>query len=244
MNSTAAHLLVRFRGEQSDTIIQIFISALDRHGDFDWCLASKAAASDLRTRILRSDNEFSVFLPEAMNRTLHDYDPAFGIWKEGDFYPSVVRDYRFSEQQAPSAVIGDFNADGILDIVLDGHNKNSDLRICILSNGKSFGVVEISRSSLTDPKKEIIRGPFSGDVLGSSLSYYLEFEPWGGKNTRGKDRFQVDEKGVLKPFELKGDAFRWMSVHGRAAYLYVYDVGKFEKYWAGKNAWRLLQSGK
>jgi hypothetical protein len=66
------------------------------------------------------------------------------LWSLGTFYewmdwqyPASVRNvYRYAHYQIPSAVIGDFDGDASLDVVVHGHPGNSENKvICVLSNG-------------------------------------------------------------------------------------------------------------
>ena len=83
------------------------------------------------------------FDPEFTIRRLMDYPPY--MWRPGcTWSPECARGlYRLKRHEAPFAVIGDFNGDGILDVALDGDNRNSGRRIVLLSNQQSFSATEV-----------------------------------------------------------------------------------------------------
>jgi len=97
--------------------------------------------------------EYQVVLPNAMRQKLYQHDADFEVWNQNDYLPSIANSYRYSPRQTPSAVIGDFNGDGIKDAILDGHNKQNSLRIAILSDGTDFNVMEMQKGRLGNPKE-------------------------------------------------------------------------------------------
>ncbi len=132
---------------------------------------------------------------------MRDYNPGFKVWKQGDYLPLLVERYKFTNKQTPSAVIGDFNGDKILDIALHGGNKV----ICILSDDKSFKVVEVQKGHMGGK-----RGP---------LWKYLCFVP------AGKASSYHEEQSL----ELKTDAFQ-ICYFETASVLYYFKDGRFLKY--------------
>lgn len=114
-------------------------------------------AGDAKPRIESGpqSREHSVSLPAEMQRAVRKHDADFMIRREADYIAPILAGYKFSPQQAPFAVIGDFNGDGVLDAVLMGHNETRDLTLAVLSRVRGgFRVVEVSRGPRTDPKKE------------------------------------------------------------------------------------------
>jgi hypothetical protein len=82
------------------------------------------------------DTQFTV-------RRLSDYPPF--MWRpECTSSPECARGlYRLNPREAPFAVVGDFNGDGILDAVMDGDNLRRGRRIVLLSHRQSFSANEV-----------------------------------------------------------------------------------------------------
>lgn len=114
-------------------------------------------AGDAKPRIESGPQgqEHSVLLPAEMQQAVQKHDADFKIRREADYLAPILAGYRFSPEQTPFAVIGDFNGDGVFDAVLMGRNETHDLTLVVLSRARGgFRVVEASRGPRTDPKKE------------------------------------------------------------------------------------------
>jgi hypothetical protein len=82
------------------------------------------------------------------------------LWSQGPFYewmdwqyPASVRNaYRYAHYQIPSAVIGDFDGDGSLDVAVHGSAGNSENKvICVLSNrGERRAMLLLSEPTASD----------------------------------------------------------------------------------------------
>jgi len=164
--------------------------------------------------------EYQVFLAEKMQKVLDDYDKAFVTWKATDFIPSIIKVYDFNGKQAPFAVIGDFNADKVLDAYLYGHNKTKSKTICIMSKGDTFELMLLGEGKIGNPKsnwygmgrgrKEYGFYVYLLFVAKGELEYYVEYVP-------GVD---VKDNTVI----LEGDAIEWV-VYGKAATVKYYKDG-------------------
>ena len=101
-----------------------------------------------------TNNQFDLHLPKDMSKALKKLNNRFTAWKTTD-YASYVRKEVLSShdlRRAPFALVFDINRDGILDVVIDGHDDKSAILICIYSTPKGFTAVELINSELFSPK--------------------------------------------------------------------------------------------
>ncbi|MHB1863768.1 MAG: hypothetical protein ACYCVL_12445 [Gemmatimonadaceae bacterium] len=91
---------------------------------------------------------FRLELPTAMVRLLRDSAPGFQPWGMDRYDPDVRRTYFLSYRAVPSAVIGDFNGDGIPDVVADGRTGTEALEVCLLSQGNGYRFIVLRRGGL------------------------------------------------------------------------------------------------
>lgn len=164
-------------------------------------------------------NEHVVHLSTAQWQAVRDYNPEFQIRRQQDYLPSLVQWYEFTNHQAPFAVTGDFNGDGREDAALQGHDKDSDLLIAVLSSGQGPHVIEIQESPLFDTKNawyELDGRKESGFWI------YLNFVPKG----------KVTSSFEAQPLQLANDAFE-LQYFQKAAVLYYLKDGAFQQYMTG-----------
>jgi hypothetical protein len=91
----------------------------------------------------------------AVTSALTAYDPAFQPYGEGDYLPSIIDYFSWSSTLAPFAAVADFNGDGALDVVIDGHSRKRSRLIAVLSSKSRYTVVEIERSDrFYDPRND------------------------------------------------------------------------------------------
>ena len=145
----------------------------------------------------RSDEPVLV-LTTAMEAALRAFDPEFKVRRIYDYPPTMWRRgctwsldcaralYTLKPREAPFAVIGDFNGDGIEDVVMDGDNAKTGRRIVLLSSGRSFSATEVEVIARADhqvvrDQKGADRGWESGLDVGLSLAtpatYRTPYEP-------------------------------------------------------------------
>ncbi|MDQ7825208.1 MAG: hypothetical protein RDV48_20570 [Candidatus Eremiobacteraeota bacterium] len=171
--------------------------------------------------------EYRLSLPSAMEGALRRYDRHFTAWRPGDYTPRAVKYYKFSPRQALFAVIGDFNGDKRLDVVLDGHNRKMDLTLCIISEGAGYGVREVSRTTvLSDPKTKVGYSESATqdepEYKEYGLSRFLRYNP-------PCEVVPFEEKKAVK---IANDAFTEVYFT-KAAFLYYYKDGKFHSICTG-----------
>src|SRR5262245_4018301 len=70
-----------------------------------------------------------VDLPPAFSNAISRAVPGFRALTIRDYADDVGRTYRFSRSQAPWAVVGDFDADGFCDLVIDGRSRSDSYRL-------------------------------------------------------------------------------------------------------------------
>jgi len=77
--------------------------------------------------------ELSAPMAEALNK----YAPDFKQWGIADYPPEQIKHYPYSGKSLPYAVKGDFNGDGIEDVAIAGHNRDSNLVMVLISSGNA-----------------------------------------------------------------------------------------------------------
>ena len=161
-------------------------------------------------------SEPTLNLTKEQRLAIRGYNADFQVRRQAEYLPSVVKQYPISNHQLPYAVIGDFNGDGKLDVVLQGYDKTSEILLAVLSSSRGPGVVEISRSKLVDPQTEWYG---VGDRNEYGLWIYLTFV------SRGK----VDSPFANQPLSLSTDAFQ-LNYFEKASVLYYWNGQQFKKY--------------
>lgn len=165
-------------------------------------------------RLVRGTHE--LILPRAMSNALRAYDAHIVPWRAQDYLPSILRQYRFTARQAPFAVIGDFNADGKADAMLDGHNRRHDLTLCIMSKRRGYTVLPLNISELTDLRKELY-----------DMGDHNEYGRWTYLALRRPGI--INSPHEPKPLRLTTDAVESFA-YEKAAAVYYYRNGRFHEY--------------
>jgi hypothetical protein len=82
-------------------------------------------------------------LPASFRDALARAAPGFVTWQLPDYTPDIRTGYTVTVRQTPWAVVGDFDADGNQDLVVEGHTAERALRLCILARGREFEVLTL-----------------------------------------------------------------------------------------------------
>ena len=85
---------------------------------------------------------------------LATYDPEFHTWTLAAYPPEKLINYPYSEKSMPYAVSGDYNGDGMDDMVLAGHNKNANIIVALISAATGYRVVEVQKASYYSKSRE------------------------------------------------------------------------------------------
>lgn len=125
--------------------------------------------------------DYEVTLSSLMKEALKKKNPNFKIWKQINFTPQVISEYKYTIYQSPSAVFGDFNADGITDVVVMGYGKIKKHIIVIVSEEDKYKAVEIWMGSGLDDRPESTRNielsltlhP-KGEVIKGNITKYID----------------------------------------------------------------------
>jgi len=175
------------------------------------CMSARAAAESPIVAI-SWETRLSTPIAECLQREA----PGFSSWRSSDYLPAVLDSYSFTTRQAPSTVIGDWDGDGVLDVVLYGRQGLRNRVIAVFQKKDGCRIVEIRSDEDPDPSKVPVDfGPLSGTGLTDSLSLA---KPGTKRSSHEKDSLR-----------LKTDAFV-LSTFGKAAVLHYYDRNSFRTF--------------
>jgi hypothetical protein len=79
-----------------------------------------------------------------MQRAIEKYKNGFKIWNNSDYSPISVSSYQYSGNSMPYAIQYDLNGDGIDDMVVAGHDSDSNMVLELLSGTSGYSVREIA----------------------------------------------------------------------------------------------------
>lgn len=178
-------------------------------------------------RIVAVGETYKLVMPDAMWAALERHAPGFAPFRHEDYAqfllpflkPSPGKtakwSYEITERQVPFAVIGDFNGDNALDVVVNGCSPTRCGPIAVFSRGKGYVAVDLRPGSKQD---EGFQPPIDGlreDVLVLVKAGVVRSSGW-----------------EPKPLRLKMDAvqeFYW----GKGSAIYYYADGVFKRYTTG-----------
>ena len=144
--------------------------------------------------ILRMAGEHKLILPPSISKAIQTSVPGFELWTLPAYGPDIAKYYEFTSRQAPWAVIGDFNADGLPDVIADGHSGKQCYRLCIWGG-------------VAGPRVEVIQSRSCG---GPSLNVLL-YAPPGQQGTNfSDDRTFIYADGYMDYiWEKAGSTWYW-----------------------------------
>jgi hypothetical protein len=153
---------------------------------------------------------YTLILPNSMKDLLRRERPGFVPWgPECYAYLAAAPEGHWSKRNAHYAVIGDFNGDGVVDVVVAGIDGKDEVIIGIISGGKGYSIVEASRTPLN---------PILADC--KYRDYYLKYYPPG------------PVVGCCDPVPLlKNDGFA--EITEKTAVLFAYERRTFQAYTIG-----------
>ncbi|PIS46577.1 MAG: hypothetical protein COT17_07995 [Elusimicrobia bacterium CG08_land_8_20_14_0_20_51_18] len=93
-------------------------------------------------------------LSAPMAEVLAVYDPDFLRWSLSDYPPEKLKYYPYSSKSLPYVVLGDYNGDGIEDVVLTGHNKNANIIVALMSTATGYYAIEVQKASYYSKSRE------------------------------------------------------------------------------------------
>ena len=166
------------------------------------------------------ESALRAFDPDFRVRRLSDYPPY--MWRPG-CTPSpecAQRHYRLKPREAPFAVVGDFNGDGILDAVMDGDNRINGRRIFILTNRQTFSASEV---------EEFMRIPTEIESSRSTRGAGRDWEDGIGEGLSWVKPGTYRTPYEPQPLVLRTDGFV-VSYFGKAAVLWYLRDGKWNQF--------------
>lgn len=81
-----------------------------------------------------------------MINALREYDKDFTIWDDADYPREAVSSYRYSGNSMPYAIKHDLSGDGVDDMVVAGHNNDSNVLLELISGTSGYHVRSIGES--------------------------------------------------------------------------------------------------
>jgi hypothetical protein len=86
--------------------------------------------------IVKSNGQHELVLPPEMTTAIQKAVPGFRTETLKAYHADVQKYYRFTSRQAPWAVVGDFDGDGLQDVILDGNANGRCYRLCVWGRSK------------------------------------------------------------------------------------------------------------
>jgi hypothetical protein len=156
------------------------------------------------------DSQVVLRLPPMMRAVMLACDPTFRPWDLNNYEAWILdgRTLALSERQMPSALIGDFNGDGKLDLVADGTDTANVVMLVLVSQTDRYELIYL--------RKE----PFVRNELLGRLEDYLHLV------SPGDIRIPVHDVGERDLLHLTTEAFELIADDKGSALCY-YNHGHF-----------------
>lgn len=99
------------------------------------------------------NDQYTIVLPNKIKKAIKNYNQQFTLWETKDYAPSIRKLIlkENNDKIAPFGIIIDINNDGILDVILDGHDKKNVLLIAVISQLNDYNVINIRNYGIVDP---------------------------------------------------------------------------------------------
>ena len=169
-------------------------------------------------RITERDGRLVLELPQELHEELAIRAPLFHKFSDSDFIPEVVEYLPTLRQQGVqllATVVGDFDGNGLADVVMGGHIAEQTKLLLILTTpqGYEFHIYD--------------GGPFDPHTWLGVGNGKKQYGLWGylRKVPRGK----IISPYETHPLDLEGDAFESVA-WGKAAVLNYWEDGKLKRY--------------
>jgi hypothetical protein len=134
-------------------------------------------------------------LAPAMKEALTAYNKDFKIWTLADYSPEELEQYHYSEKSLPYAVRGDFNNDGMDDIVVAGHDNDRNLVLALISNTTGYTVMDVSRpreSCYLETRKIGRQIPYKPSAILEIHGKGLEYRSNGNNLVMDSESFSIN----------------------------------------------------
>lgn len=155
--------------------------------------------------IVQVGAEYELVLPETMATAIQEAVPGFRTETLASYDADIQKYYKCTSRQAPWAVVGDFDGDGMEDLIVDGHGGKRYYRLCVW--GATADV-------------DTILGQVEGRQSGRPFNSVLMYAPPGEQGTNFSDDviFIFVDGYVDYCFEKAGSTWYWKDRAWREFY--------------------------
>lgn len=169
-------------------------------------------------RIVERDGRPALDLPEKLYEELAKQAPQFHKFSDSDYIPEIVESLPTLREQGVqllSSVVGDFDGNGLADVVMNGHIADKLTLVLILTkaDGYEFHINEY--------------GPFNPYTWLGVGGNQRQYGFWG--YMRKVPRGEITSPYEQHPLRLEGDAIEHVA-WGKAAVLTYWKDGEWKRY--------------